>query len=286
LIHFYKREYFQSVYKLQSKMAYSNNHLRQEKKKTSHAGKEDQGHRDGIQASFKDGKNKQPSQAVEKKNQVLPAFGVDPTIVSLQGYAAARLATESVGKILAAEGPGPTSGGIDIEYQLLEASKAGDLELVKKNVFLHPHRVNCRNPIGYHSTPLHFAAGYNRVGVVEFLLNFGADVHSKDKDGFVPLHNACLLVKHGANANVNVSDWRKLNPLNEAAAKGQYEIVRLLLEYGADASEKNRDGHTPLDLLKGGDQDVVDLLQQYATKEGKHRQQLGVIRRALWGVKL
>ena len=29
--------------------------------------------------------------------------------------------------------------------QLLEASKAGDLELVKKIVNLHPHIVNCRD---------------------------------------------------------------------------------------------------------------------------------------------
>ena len=32
-----------------------------------------------------------------------------------------------------------------------------------------------------HSTPLHFAAGYNRVAVVEYLLSKGADVHAKDK---------------------------------------------------------------------------------------------------------
>ena len=38
---------------------------------------------------------------------------------------------------------------------------------------------------GRHSTPLHFAAGYNRVGVVEFLLQHGADVHAKDKGGLV-----------------------------------------------------------------------------------------------------
>ena len=31
------------------------------------------------------------------------------------------------------------------------------------------------------STPLHLAAGYNRVGVVELLLQQGADVHAKDK---------------------------------------------------------------------------------------------------------
>ena len=49
----------------------------------------------------------------------------------------------------------------------------GDLELVKKVVLDHPHIVNCRDLDGRHSTPLHFAAGYNRVGVVEFLLQHG-----------------------------------------------------------------------------------------------------------------
>ena len=76
-----------------------------------------------------------------------------------QGYTAAQLATDSVSKLLAEE---PANGGIDIEYQLLEASKAGDLELVKKIVNLHAHIVNCRDLDGRHSTPLHFAAGYNR----------------------------------------------------------------------------------------------------------------------------
>ena len=70
-------------------------------------------------------------------------------------------------------------------------SFSGDLELVKKIVLGHPQIVNCRDLEGRHSTPLHFAAGYNRVGVVEFLLSKGADVHAKDKGGLVPLHNAC-----------------------------------------------------------------------------------------------
>ena len=198
--------------------------------------------------------------------RVLLGFGADPTIVSLQGYTAAQLATESVGKLLA-EDPAP-HGGADIEYQLLEAAKAGDLELVKKIVGEHPHIVNCRDLDGRHSTPLHFAAGYNRVGVVEFLLSKGADVHAKDKGGLVPLHNACsyghyevteLLVKHGAS--VNVCDLWRFTPLHEGAAKGKYEIVKLLLKHGADPSKKNRDGHTAIDLVKEGDQDVLDLLR-------------------------
>ena len=51
----------------------------------------------------------------------------------------------------------------------------------QKLIGIHPHAVNCRDLDGRHSTPLHFAAGYNRVAVVEYLLQHGADVHAKDK---------------------------------------------------------------------------------------------------------
>lgn len=37
--------------------------------------------------------------------------------------------------------------------------------------------------------------------------------------------------------------------------------MRLLLQHGADPSKKNRDGATPLDLVREGDQDVSDLLR-------------------------
>lgn len=46
-----------------------------------------------------------------------------------------------------------------------------------------------------------------------------------------------------------------------AAAKGKYEIVKLLLKHGADPTKKNRDGSTPLDLIREGDEDVADLLR-------------------------
>ncbi len=55
--------------------------------------------------------------------RILLSYGCDTTIVSLQGYTAAQLATESVAKLLAEE---PVhQAGADIEYQLLEAAKAG-----------------------------------------------------------------------------------------------------------------------------------------------------------------
>lgn len=67
-----------------------------------------------------------------------------------------------------------------------------------------PQNVNCRDLEGRHSTPLHFAAGYNRVSVVEYLLHHGADVHAKDKgygtlwlrgrwSGFLLFQPSCLM---------------------------------------------------------------------------------------------
>ncbi|XP_078426209.1 poly [ADP-ribose] polymerase tankyrase-1 isoform X2 [Cetorhinus maximus] len=235
--------------------------------------------------------------------RLLLSYGSDPSILSLQGFTAAQMGNESVQQILNENVPLHNS---DVDYRLLEAAKAGDLETVKRGLPVpaaavipwhnHPRsapakrsskeatppfyniccvqqlcttqNVNCRDLEGRHSTPLHFAAGYNRVAVVEYLLHHGADVHAKDKGGLVPLHNACsyghyevaeLLVRHGAS--VNVADLWKFTPLHEAAAKGKYEICKLLLKHGADPTKKNRDGNTPLDLVKEGDTDIQDLLR-------------------------
>ncbi|KAA0719985.1 Tankyrase-1 [Triplophysa tibetana] len=189
--------------------------------------------------------------------RLLLSYGADPAVVSLQGFTAAQMGNEAVQQILIENIPVRNS---DVDYRLLEAAKAGDLDTVKN--------VNCRDLEGRHSTPLHFAAGYNRVAVVEYLLHHGADVHAKDKGGLVPLHNACsyghyevaeLLVRHGAS--VNVADLWKFTPLHEAAAKSKYEICKLLLKHGADPTKKNRDGNTPLDMVKEGDTDIQDLLR-------------------------
>ncbi|KAK6494429.1 hypothetical protein HHUSO_G1000 [Huso huso] len=207
--------------------------------------------------------------------RLLLSYGADPAIISLQGFTAAQMGNEAVQQILNVGSAKPFCSGLpenipvrnsDVDYRLLEAAKAGDLDTVKQ--LCSPQNVNCRDLEGRHSTPLHFAAGYNRVSVVEYLLHHGADVHAKDKGGLVPLHNACsyghyevaeLLVRHGAS--VNVADLWKFTPLHEAAAKGKYEICKLLLKHGADPTKKNRDGNTPLDMVKEGDTDIQDLLR-------------------------
>lgn len=67
--------------------------------------------------------------------------------------------------------------------------------LLSSQQLCSPQNVNCRDLEGRHSTPLHFAAGYNRVSVVEYLLHHGADVHAKDK-GYISFHDmlCCFLL--------------------------------------------------------------------------------------------
>ena len=58
----------------------------------------------------------------------IPYLFADISIVSLQGYTAAQLATDAVQEFLR---EGPLTGGTDVDIQLLEAAKTGDLDLVE-----------------------------------------------------------------------------------------------------------------------------------------------------------
>ena len=73
-----------------------------------------------------------------------------------------------------------------------------------------------------------------------------------------------LLLEKGANINtakVTSSGWM---PLSGASANGHVEVVRLLLEKGADIDTADEDGQTPLSwAAEKGHAAVVTLLQQY-----------------------
>ncbi len=45
----------------------------------------------------------------------------------------------------------------------------------------HAHLFTNCSPLHHQSTPIHLAAGYNRVRIVQLLLKHKADVHAKDK---------------------------------------------------------------------------------------------------------
>lgn len=127
-----------------------------------------------------------------------------------------------------AEAPGCGSA-VEPARELFEACRNGDVERVKRLV--RPENVNSRDTAGRKSSPLHFAAGFGRKDVVEYLLQSGANVHARDDGGLIPLHNACsfghaevvnLLLRHGADPNAR-DNWN-YTPLHEAAIKGKTDV--------------------------------------------------------------
>jgi hypothetical protein len=104
----------------------------------------------------------------------------------------------------------------------------------------------------YH-TPLGWAAVNGDRGIVKHLLDTGADIDSKDKDGRTPLSGAAmkgheavvkLLLEKGAD--IDSKDKVGRTPLMWAAMNGHKAVVKLLLENGAEVDSKNKDGWTPL----------------------------------------
>lgn len=153
---------------------------------------------------------------------------------------------------LADENTRPVLTGEYRKDELLEAARSDAEDRLLS--LLTPLNVNCHASDGRRSTPLHLAAGYNRINIVKILLQNDADVHAKDKGGLVPLHNACsyghfevteLLIKHGAN--VNQKDLWAFTPLHEAASKSRIEVCSLLLSEKADPTLLNCHNKTAID---------------------------------------
>lgn len=80
---------------------------------------------------------------------------------------------------LADENTRPVLTGEYRKDELLEAARSGAEDRLL--ALLTPLNVNCHASDGRRSTPLHLAAGYNRISIVQILLQHGADVHAKDK---------------------------------------------------------------------------------------------------------
>ena len=88
--------------------------------------------------------------------------------------------------------------------------------------------------------------------IIKMLLEKGAEVNCVDRDAFAPLEAAIfngrveaaqLLLQAGADAKRNCS------LLTTPAAKGDIDIVRMLLEKGAEADCMDKEGRRPRNLL-------------------------------------
>jgi hypothetical protein len=110
------------------------------------------------------------------------------------------------------------------DQKLLEASKNGNLEEVKKAIN-NGANINAKN--NYGATPLHLACYNGYLEIVECLVENKAEINAKNNDGYPPLHLAC--------------------------DKGHLDIVKYLIKNGANINAKDNEGYTPCDMAKKDD---------------------------------
>ncbi|KAK3262418.1 hypothetical protein CYMTET_28726, partial [Cymbomonas tetramitiformis] len=106
--------------------------------------------------------------------------------------------------------------------------------------------------------PLHGAAKRGTMEVVKEFMEKGVEVDVEDREGCTALTVALAFGQEGvaralleAGAGVNVGMGRR--PLHAAAEKGTVEMVRELVEKGAEVDAEDREGRTALTVALAGD---------------------------------
>lgn len=117
------------------------------------------------------------------------------------------------------------------------------------------------------------AAARNDVDEVRRLLMLGVSPDSTNEDGLTALHQCCiddsgemmkLLIDFGAN--VNAKDSEQWTPLHAAATCGHIHLVRYLISRGADLLAVNADGNMPYDICE--DEPTLDYIESEMAKRG------------------
>ncbi|KAJ3190223.1 hypothetical protein HDU85_000516 [Gaertneriomyces sp. JEL0708] len=122
-------------------------------------------------------------------------------------------------------------------------------------------------------TPLHIAASENAMTAVEFLLLHGANVHLRDRFGHSPLYDALrcrnaesahLLRQAGAHFGEDELEMCCVRMIS-AVSKGDLDMVKLLVECGADLNRSVVDGRTALHVAaKHGSVYIVQYIIAHA----------------------
>jgi len=102
-------------------------------------------------------------------------------------------------------------------------------------------------------TPLLLAVERGMPDMAKLLLDHGADIEAKQREGFTPLLLAVasklpgmveVLASRGANMEARLANG--VTPLLLAVERGMPDMAKLLLDHGADIEAKQREGFTPL----------------------------------------
>ncbi|GAB0092386.1 Ankyrin repeat [Sergentomyia squamirostris] len=134
---------------------------------------------------------------------------------------------------------------------LMEAASAGHVDIIKL-LISHGADVNAQSSTG--NTPLMYACAGGHVAAVRELLAHGANVEDHNENGHTPLMEAAsaghvevakILLEHGAGINTHSNEFKE-SALTLACYKGHLDMVRFLLEAGADQEHKTDEMHTAL----------------------------------------
>jgi serine/threonine-protein phosphatase 6 regulatory ankyrin repeat subunit B len=142
-------------------------------------------------------------------------------------------------------------------------------EMVVDLLLKHGARADINTLSGPGQSPLIAAAGAGRVGVVNLLIDAGAQVDQVDVHKLTPLMHAChyghlevalRLLNKGASPDPRPG---KLSALTLAAEGGHDRIVSLLAARGTDINHADKTGNTALiGAAKGAKTSTVKLLMQ------------------------
>jgi ankyrin repeat protein len=151
---------------------------------------------------------------------------------------------------------------------VFEASAVGDVGRLRELLAEDPARVNAFAADGF--TPLGLASFFGHPEAARLLLAQGADpsLASHNAQRVAPLHSAVAggnieivreLLERGAD--VHARQDLGFTALHGAAVEGGEETIRLLLDHGADPDAKNAAGKTPADLAREhGREKAVEVL--------------------------
>ena len=106
--------------------------------------------------------------------------------------------------------------------------------------------------------PIHLASGYG------YGFQFVSNVHRHVEDAWLPVLKY-LVEEHGAD--VTLLDSNGDTPIHNAAARGDNDMIRYLVEKGADATVINRRGQTTVDMANGPQQRVQPFPETMALLE-------------------
>jgi ankyrin repeat protein len=159
-----------------------------------------------------------------------------------------------------------------VELDVFAACMAGAKERALHLIGENPELVKACSGDGW--TPLHLACFFGQPGVVEALIERGANILARSSNPMqnTPLHAAAAgrsketvrtLLEHGADVNARQEGgW---TALHAASQNGDVEMVRLLIAGGADVKIRADNQQNAMDLaLTKGHQSVVEVLEAYA----------------------